>query len=57
MLDPMSQATIDQQMVQWKSLDVAPGATAQAEESPLLADEAPADEAVEESPAVEEDTE
>jgi hypothetical protein len=44
-------------MVQWKSLDVAPGATAQAEESPLLADEAPADEAVEESPAVEEDTE
>ena len=57
LLDPLSQATVDQQMVQWKSLDVAPEATAQPEESQPPVDEARANESVEESPAAEEDTE
>ena len=57
MLDPLSQATVDQQMVQWKSLDVTPESMAQVQESPSNGNETPAEDAVEESPAAEEDTE
>lgn len=57
MLDPMAQATVDQQFVQWKSLDLPDDAAATDADQPAPDAAAPTDAVTEEAPAADEGSE
>ncbi len=57
MLDPMAQATVDQQFVQWKSLDLPDDAAVTDADQPAPDAAAPTDTVTEEAPAADEGSE
>ena len=57
MLDPVAQATVDQQFVQWKSLDLPDDAAATDAGQPAPDAAAPTDTVIEEAPATDEGSE
>ena len=57
LLDPMSQATVDQQLVQWKALDLPEASTEEAVAEEVVAEEPDAEEPAAEEPAAEEPVE